>query len=414
MDEDEKDWYRRLFKERPRLRRPLYRFLVNWADGKYDPPDEPQGTDTKFGQQPGGGKTREKVGEPWDGPPPPPEVEDKLNPWLEWKLDVIMWLLNKIRLLLRRLLLMLIPPIIVVVIIPIIALCGWLLLVVPRAPILPVTRTPTATATAPGSPLTLTVTPTPTFTPTPTPTLPAVFRVTIVVVLDPAGHNAYISMPVTLDLTVVIEGNTITITGPAPWVTVKGAVNPDGSFKATGAGTVAGYPNINVEFVAAITAKDGLVGDYTMGVGGGLPTSRSITYHLQGQGVPAAAAAPAASADTAIPGLQDFLAQLTTALRTNDAAFLFSHLHPAAVQVYGAQTCQAHLQQRSPDPTYNIDFISATGPASWVYAPPGQAQVTVDNVYAVNARVTEQGQTSTVAMHIAGVNGQWAWFTACR
>jgi hypothetical protein len=236
-------------------------------------------------------------------------------------------------------------------------------------------------------------------------TLSGVFHETILVTVDPAGHEQFIGMPGTEDLIVEIEGTTITITGPAPWVIVTGNLNPDGSFKVTGSGIVAGYPNINVEFDGTITTKDGLVGDYMMGVGGGLPTNRSITYHLQGQRVKVLATNEI---------MQAFLTQLATALRTNDTAFLFDNLHPAAINLYGAQICQTHFQQRSPDPSYNIEFASMTGPASWVYAPAGQAQVPVVDVYTVTAKVTAQGQTTTAELHIGQAGDQLYWFTQCK
>jgi hypothetical protein len=236
--------------------------------------------------------------------------------------------------------------------------------------------------------------------------LSGVYRMTIVSTFDPSGDAPYIGLPSGFNTNVRI--GSITVTGSPPWVNVTGVLNPDGSFKATGSGTVAGYHNVKVEFDGTITAKDGLVGDYLIGGGGGQPTKPSITYHLQGQRVQA----PAVS--TASTGMQAFLAQLTSALRTNDAAFLFGHLHPAAITMYGAQTCQTHFQQRSPDPTYNIEVISMSGPASWVYAPPGQPQVTVADVYTVNAKVTQQGQTTTADLHIGQVGGQLYWFSACQ
>ncbi|HEX7567877.1 MAG TPA: hypothetical protein VF355_04865 [Anaerolineaceae bacterium] len=60
-----------------------------------------------------------------------------------------------------------------------------------------------------------------------------------------------------------------------------------------------------------------------------------------------------------------------------------------------------------------IEFISMTGPAAWVYAPPGQAQVPVTDVYTVSAKVTQQGQTATADLHIGQVDDHLVWFTAC-
>ena len=111
--------------------------------------------------------------------------------------------------------------------------------------------------------------------------------------------------------------------------------------------------------------------------------------------------------------MQEFLGQLSTALQTNDVMFLFNNLHPANINLYSPSTCQTHLKERSPDPTYNIEFVSMTGPAAWVYAPPGQPQVPVINVYTINANITEQGKTGAAQLHIGQVGDHLYWFTAC-
>jgi hypothetical protein len=60
------------------------------------------------------------------------------------------------------------------------------------------------------------------------------------------------------------ETEKVTISGPTPWVTVTGVRQSDGSLTATGAGDVAGYPNVSVTFTGWL--KNGtLIGDYQMG-----------------------------------------------------------------------------------------------------------------------------------------------------
>jgi hypothetical protein len=226
---------------------------------------------------------------------------------------------------------------------------------------------------------------------------------TINVELDPADHSKYIVMPSTMQLRV--DTGKITVSGLAPWVPVSGSLSPDGSFNMSGSGTVAGYPNIKVQFVGNLTANNGLVGDYTMGVGGGLPTNQSITYHVQGQRVK-----PLATDAV----MKIFLNQLGTALRTNDPVYLFNNLDPAVKNLYTAATCQTHFQQRSPDPTYNIVFNSMTGPAAWVYAPAGLAPVSETDVYTVNANVTAQGKTTIDSLHIVQLDDHLTWLTKCK
>jgi hypothetical protein len=79
----------------------------------------------------------------------------------------------------------------------------------------------------------------------------------------------------------------ITITAPAPWVTVTGTLNPDGSIVATGTGTVAGFPNVPVRFTGTLAADGTITGQYRMGqdtVPTGLPNG-SITYNISGTAV---------------------------------------------------------------------------------------------------------------------------------
>ena len=106
------------------------------------------------------------------------------------------------------------------------------------------------------------------------------YPVTITITLDLSGHDPFIGMPSSMDLEVFQSD--ITVTGPSPWVEVTGALQSDGSFSATGRGTVAGFPNIVVTFEGTLTSA-GLSGEYTMGAEGGLPTRQPITYHIQGQ-----------------------------------------------------------------------------------------------------------------------------------
>ncbi|MEP6832641.1 MAG: hypothetical protein ABJB74_04565, partial [Gemmatimonas sp.] len=79
---------------------------------------------------------------------------------------------------------------------------------------------------------------------------------------------------------VATSGTTITITGDAPWVTVTGTLNANGNFAATGAGTVAGYPNVPVTFIGNVTANGVLTGTLQLGQNAaptGLPGG-AVTY----------------------------------------------------------------------------------------------------------------------------------------
>lgn len=122
--------------------------------------------------------------------------------------------------------------------------------------------------------------------PTATPTeVPAValtggtFDVTFSVGSDPAGHDQFIAaMP--SELTVTVAGSAITITGGGGFVAVTGTLGDDGSFTASGSGTVAGFANVGVRFDGTLTAG-GVGGSYALGTGGELPQGLAIEYAVE-------------------------------------------------------------------------------------------------------------------------------------
>ena len=107
------------------------------------------------------------------------------------------------------------------------------------------------------------------------------FLLGISVLSDPAGHDPFIALARSIVGNVAVVGDpTITITGSGAWVPVSGELKPDGSFVATGKGTVAGFPNVSVRFTGTWTEYDGFSGEYAMGVGGELPGGQPITYKV--------------------------------------------------------------------------------------------------------------------------------------
>jgi hypothetical protein len=137
------------------------------------------------------------------------------------------------------------------------------------------------------------------------------FSATMAVALDPWGHAPFILMWATGQLQLIkqllppqassgsiarTEGDPvpITITGPAPWVTVTGTLAADGTIVATGTGTVAGFPNVPVKFTGTLAQDGTLTGQYQMGqdtAPTGLPNG-SITYNVSGAQVAPSGAPP--------------------------------------------------------------------------------------------------------------------------
>lgn len=145
------------------------------------------------------------------------------------------------------------------------------------------------------------------YTEGPTPVTPAqlvsgstgnIFSVQVRVKSDPAGHAQFIGqMPNKLEVSQSPTGSgysTIFIKGASPWVDVSGTLQPNGSFTASGSGTVAGFPNIMVTFTGTMSSGS-LIGDYTMGVGGGLPGGQPIIYSVEGQRIEGVESQPSGS-----------------------------------------------------------------------------------------------------------------------
>jgi hypothetical protein len=130
----------------------------------------------------------------------------------------------------------------------------------------------------------------------------ATFLSNVSVLSDPFGHALFIGFLAAILLTVRVDRvpdttgppgqdgvasavtETITITAPSPWVTVTGPLQGDGTFVATGTGTVAGFPNVPVAFTGALNADGTISGTLQMGsdtAPTGLPNG-SITYTIEG------------------------------------------------------------------------------------------------------------------------------------
>lgn len=74
---------------------------------------------------------------------------------------------------------------------------------------------------------------------------------------DENGHAPFIGFGALGQLAVTLgTGGTLTITGPAPWVTLTGTVAADGSFTLSGSGTVAGFPGVGITMTGMLTLDD--------------------------------------------------------------------------------------------------------------------------------------------------------------
>ncbi|MCC6272744.1 MAG: hypothetical protein IT572_04705 [Deltaproteobacteria bacterium] len=105
-----------------------------------------------------------------------------------------------------------------------------------------------------------------------------VFEISVSVVSDPGGHAPFIGeFPPILEVN--IAGNAIGMFGDPPWVTVEGTIEADGGFTCSGSGMVAGFPDVQVDFVGQ-AAPGALNGTLTFGADGALPGGTPVIYSV--------------------------------------------------------------------------------------------------------------------------------------
>jgi len=103
-----------------------------------------------------------------------------------------------------------------------------------------------------------------------------VFDIVTEVQSDDGGHAEFIGeFPPSVEME--IDDHDVFINGEAPWVGVAGTIEDDGSFTCTGSGTVAGFPDVQVDFTGQ-ASPDGLSGTLTVGADGALPGGTSVVY----------------------------------------------------------------------------------------------------------------------------------------
>jgi hypothetical protein len=246
--------------------------------------------------------------------------------------------------------------------------------------------------------------------PSPTPSLDvldgAIFEVDIEIGADPSNHGPVIQFPFSLKLTIQIDS--VTFEGPSPWVTVSGELEPDGSFIASGSGTVAGFSGIAVTFEGNLS-HEALNGEYVMGAEGGLPGGESITYNVTG--APAAAAASPTPEPAGAETPQEFYEQYTESMHSQEVGFLFDRLHPDVIERYGAEACRSYLQTIL-DPTFEISVEGVGDLEAWIYER-DERTTQIEDVLPVDVVQTSRGETSAFVAHLALIDGILYWFTDC-
>ena len=283
---------------------------------------------------------------------------------------------------------------------------------VPTLSEVPAVVTPPPTATPTSTP---TPTPTPVPTPSPPPSAPAIpaapttftgtgtFAGELVATGGNLAHEEFgrLAGP----RSVVATEGSIRFTSGTRWIAVTGDLAADGTFVARGTGTYAGFAGIRVEFRGSVTPRD-LEGDYTVGVGGALPGGQPIVYHFAGRRTDAPR--------PALPnGLDAFISAFVDAQRTHDEAFLAAQLHPAVIELYGADQCAGSIAALEPDVGYGILVTAAAGPGVWDYNPDGRL-IPVPDVYTLSATISSSfAAPANRVIHFGWAAGEFRWFTDC-
>ena len=217
---------------------------------------------------------------------------------------------------------------------------------------------------------------------------------------DKGGHGEFIRMLLAFILNV--SPGSVVIEGPDPWVTVVGEVNNDGSFVATGRGTVAGFSDIAVIFEGTIS-MDQIAGEYTMGAEGGLPGGESITYLVIGEAEGSASASVLAA---------DFFDLYNAAQGAGDSDRMFDMLHPAVLDLYGEAACTDYLASIV-NPEVSIEVLSAADIGEWSWERDGRT-LAIANALSVQANIHNGGDVSPSELHLAmRPDGTLGWFTDC-
>lgn len=228
------------------------------------------------------------------------------------------------------------------------------------------------------------------------------FNTLMQVISDLGGHERFIAMLEELALQVL--SGSVVVEGPAPWVTVVGEIGPDGSFVASGRGTVAGFQDIAVSLEGSVSMNH-LEAEYSMGVEGGLPGGQAITYSVSGIPIEPAAGSPLALA-------QAFFQAFNAAQAGSNSEAMLSMLHPAVLELYGDAACTDYLAGIV-DPSVAIEPLSAVETGSWDWERDG-VTTAIDNTFTVQAELTAGDETSEAELHLAvRPDGSLGWFTDC-
>jgi hypothetical protein len=111
-----------------------------------------------------------------------------------------------------------------------------------------------------------------------------------------------------------------------------------------------------------------------------------------------------------IETVEQFLKTWDAALQAGDGPWLYSRIHPMALNALGTGQCQAYWNQPLPkDLTAKNVLLSKSIPTLWRFEYPGVV-LNVPNTYSVRTKHTSEGITETSTWHLGIVGKELNWF----
>jgi hypothetical protein len=108
-----------------------------------------------------------------------------------------------------------------------------------------------------------------------------------------------------------------------------------------------------------------------------------------------------------------FFQRLDSAIQSGDTSWLFNALHPAVLDLYGDEACQAQLAQAITNPfTSEVESVEEFGPWTWER---DERSRLIENAYTIAViRTPSGGAAEMQEAHLAlREDGSLGWFTDC-
>ncbi len=121
--------------------------------------------------------------------------------------------------------------------------------------------------------------------------------------------------------------------------------------------------------------------------------------------------APTTTVPAGIGLVEPFILAFTEAVRSGDADYLLSRLHPVVEELYGAAACAAYVPGVI-DTDLELVVREVAGPDTWDWTIDG-VTTAIPDTYAVEVSRLEGGQTIIQELHVSLFDGEIRWFTDC-